>query len=101
MNYFLIIMIDSVLLLTLGTIQVKPFLRILLWSLATRFDTKVTTIEGHRNLNTYKHKEFLGCLKAQELKHPPVKKSKSVAFKAVQEHEGDSGAGDEELVSSH
>lgn len=41
-------------------IVVKNILR----SLATRFDTKVTTIEGHRNLNTYKHKELFGSLKA-------------------------------------
>ncbi|KAI5312971.1 hypothetical protein L3X38_042145 [Prunus dulcis] len=76
---------------------VKKILR----SLPQRFQPKITAIEEIRDLNTLKVQELIGSIQTYEMKHLAPKKSKTVAFKVVnEEHDGHSNEdySDEELT---
>ncbi|CAL8999794.1 unnamed protein product [Prunus brigantina] len=62
---------------------VKKILRLL----PQRFQPKVTAIEEIRDLNTLKVQELIGSIQTYEMKHLAPKKSKSVAFKVVNEED--------------
>ncbi|XP_021811255.1 uncharacterized protein LOC110754490 [Prunus avium] len=76
---------------------VKKILR----SLPQRFQPKITAIEEIRDLNTVKVQELIGSIQTYEMKHLAPKKSKSVAFKVVNEEDdghSDEDCSDEELT---
>ncbi|CAL2236812.1 unnamed protein product [Prunus armeniaca] len=62
---------------------VKNILR----SLPQRFQPKITAIEEIHDLNTLKVQELIGSIQTYEMKHLSPKKSKSVAFKVVNEED--------------
>jgi hypothetical protein len=57
---------------------IKKILR----SLPERFGIKVTTIEESKDLDNMKIEELIGSFLTYEFSLPPVKKAKSIAFKA-------------------
>ncbi|CAL2226660.1 unnamed protein product [Prunus armeniaca] len=76
---------------------VKKILR----SLPQRFQPKITAIEEIRDLNTLKVQELIGSIQTYEMKHLPLKKSKNVAFKVVNEEDdghSNEDCSDEELT---
>ncbi|CAL2244806.1 unnamed protein product [Prunus armeniaca] len=76
---------------------VKKILR----SLPQRFQPKITAIEEIRDLNTLKVQELIGSIQTYEMKHLPLKKSKNVAFKVVNEEDDEHSnedCSDEELT---
>ncbi|XP_021830170.1 uncharacterized protein LOC110770354 [Prunus avium] len=76
---------------------VKKILR----SLSQRFQPKITAIEEFRDLNTLKVQDLIGSIQTYEMKHLAPKKSKSVAFKVVNEEDdghSDEDCSDEELT---
>ncbi|BBG97404.1 hypothetical protein Prudu_006525 [Prunus dulcis] len=76
---------------------VKKILR----SLPQRFQPKITAIEEIRDLNTLKVQELIGSIQTYEMKHLALKKSKTVAFKVVNEEDdghSNEDCSDEELT---
>ncbi|CAL8130770.1 unnamed protein product [Prunus armeniaca] len=76
---------------------VKKILR----SLPQQFQPKITAIEEIRDLNTLKVQELIGSIQTYEMKHLPLKKSKNVAFKVVNEEDDEHSnedCSDEELT---
>ncbi|CAL2253107.1 unnamed protein product [Prunus armeniaca] len=76
---------------------VKNILR----SLPQRFQPKIIAIEEIRDLNTLKVQELIGSIQTYEMKYLPLKKSKNVAFRVVNEEDdghSNEDCNDEELM---
>ncbi|CAL8082507.1 unnamed protein product [Prunus armeniaca] len=84
-----------------GKISEVRVVKKILRSLSQRFQPKVIAIEEIRDLNTLKVQELIGFIQTYEMKHLAPKKSKSVAFKVVNEEDdghSNEDCSDEELM---
>ena len=73
-------------------------LRKILCSLSESFRAKVTAIEKSKDLDEIKVQELIGSLQMYELSLPNQRKSKSLAFKTINERVEAHGSSNEDVV---
>ena len=73
-------------------------MRKVLWSLPESFRAKVTVIEESEDLDDIKVQELIGSLQTYELSLPTQRKSKSLAFKTINERVEAHDSSDEDVV---
>ena len=78
----------------------SKFVRKILRSLLESFRAKVTAIEESKDLDEIKVQELIGCLRTYELSLPNQRKSKSLAFKTINERVEGHGSSDEDVVEN-
>ena len=72
--------------------------RKILWSLPKSFRAKVTAIEESKDLDDIKVQELIGSLQTYEFSLPTQQKSKSLAFKTINERLEVHDSSDEDVV---
>ena len=76
----------------------SKIVRKILWSLHESFYAKVTAIEESKDLDDIKVQELIGSLQTYELSLPTQRKSKSLAFKTINERVETHDSSDEDVV---
>ena len=76
----------------------SKIVRKILWSLQESFHAKVTAIEESKDLDDIKVQELIGSLQTYEPSLPTQRKSKSLAFKTINERVETHDSSDEDVV---
>ena len=82
-------------------IEDSKIVRKILRSLPKSFRAKVTTIEESKDIDDIKVQELIGSLQTYELSLPSIRKSKSLALKAINERVEADYSSDEDVVEKY